>query len=346
MLAPTEHPSGGKVSSIFGLFEHLAEILLTDLGCRRTLPPVNSTRHSSSRWIVILIPALIGITTPALSAELPEERLLWPEANFDNPIQYGDGEQVRTNGPIQGSPSGMNRVYGFVSNPTYSIHQAPGDIANGVGLVICPGGGYREVWLDREGHDLALWLKARGVTSLVLKYRTNSAKHGGEGQYPWDVYLPAVFADARQAIRLLRSQAAELKLDLNKIGICGFSAGGNLAFNAVFRPEPDSSPNQISGEPDFAGLLYPWFRENFGEMVTSKERIPPLFIMNAIDDRLTPVARCLDFYQTVLKAGAQAELHLFSKGGHGFDLGEGRGESAAIWKESFVAWLEDSGFIR
>jgi len=304
------------------------------------------SRRAHSWWSFLSILTLIGIASSSRSAVLPEEKPLWPEADVDNRIQYESGEQVRTNDAPQGSLSGMNRVFGFVSDPSYSIHRAPKDIGNGVGLVICPGGGYREVWLDREGHDLALWLKGRGVTSLVLKYRTNSAKDGGEENYDWDTYLPAVFADAHQAIRLLRSRATELKLDPDKIGICGFSAGGNLAFNAVFRPEPESKPNRISGEPNFAGLFYPWFREDFGAMVASKEQVPPLFIMNAIDDRLTPVDRCLDFYQTVLEAGVQAELHLFSKGGHGFDLGEGRGESTAIWTESFAAWLKDAGFIR
>jgi acetyl esterase/lipase len=288
----------------------------------------------------------LGVVPAAWPGELPEEKPLWPDAGFKNPVRYDAPDQVRTNQAAMGSPSGSNRVWRFVANPTYSIHQAPEALANGVGLVICPGGAYREIWLDREGHDLALWLKARGVTSLVLKYRTNTGAEGKEGPYPWEVYLPAVFADARQAIRILRSQAATLKLNPNKIGICGFSAGGNLAFNTVFRAEPSADPNGVSGEPDFAGLLYPWLRDDFGEMVTSLKHIPPLFIMNATDDRLTPVNRCVDFYQTLLKAGAQAELHLFAKGGHGFDLGDGRGESAAIWKESFVAWLKDSGFAK
>jgi len=79
--------------------------------------------------------------------------------------------------------------------------------------------------------------------------------------------------------------------------------------------------------------------------VAKTKRPAPLFIMNALDDRLTPASRCVEFAQTVLKAGGRVELHLFAKGGHGFDLGDGRGESATLWKESFVAWLKDCGFI-
>jgi len=291
-----------------------------------------------------LLPVLC-LCTAAFCAELPEGKLLWPAAGLENPIRYDVKETVKPNRASSASPSGSNRVFSFVAAPTYSVHQAPKAQATGVGLVICPGGGYRDVWLDREGHDFALWLKGKGITSLVLKYRTNSGGQGEDRKYPWDVYLPAVFADARQAIRILRSQAAELNLDPNKIGICGFSAGGNLAFNTVFRPEATGGTNRISGEANFAGLFNPWLREEFGEMVAKTRPLPPLFVMNAIDDTLTPVGRCVDFSQTVLKAGGKVELHLFAKGGHGFDMGDGRGESAVLWKESFVAWLKDSGFI-
>ncbi len=290
------------------------------------------------------LPALL-LCTNVFSAELPEERPLWPSAEFKNAIHYDVKETVRPNRASKGSLSGSNRVFSFVAEPTYSIHPAAKADANGVGLVICPGGGYRDVWLDREGHDLALWLKSRGITSLVLKYRTDNGGEGDDRKYPWEVYLPAVFADARQAVRVLRSHAAELNLDPNKIGICGFSAGGNLAFNTVFRPEPADAANPVSGNVNFAGLFYPGLREEFGEMVAKTKPLPPLFIMNAIDDTLTPASRCVEFSQTVLKAGGRVELHLFAKGGHGFDLGDGRGESATLWKESFVAWLKDCGFI-
>ncbi len=281
----------------------------------------------------------------AWSASLPDERPLWPESGWENVIRYEVPETVQGHDASKASLSGSNRVYRFVAKPTYSIHQAPEGTANGVGLVICPGGGFRELWLDREGHDLALWLKARGVTSLVLKYRTNTEVDGGKRKYPTDVYLPAVIADARKAIQLLRSQATELHLNPDRIGICGFSAGGALAVFTIFRPSAEAVDQKISGQPDFAGLFYPGLRDAGPEFVASAKRIPPLFIMNAIDDQMTPVNLCMDFYQNLLKAGAHAELHLFSKGGHGFDMGDGHGESVALWKESFIAWLADAGFI-
>lgn len=205
--------------------------------------------HHSSPWLNpqrALLPVLC-LYTAAFCAELPQEKPLWPVAGFENPIRYDVKETVKTNRASKASLSGSNRVFSFVTEPTYSIHQTPKAQATGVGLVICPGGGYRDVWLDREGHDLALWLKGKGITALVLKYRTNNGGQGEDRKYPWDVYLPAVFADARQAIRILRSHAAELNLDPNKIGICGFSAGGNLAFNTVFRPRRRPGPIASAG---------------------------------------------------------------------------------------------------
>jgi acetyl esterase/lipase len=284
----------------------------------------------------------------ASGVELPTEQPLWE--SVDRAIQY-EQEQVRTPEASPGSPSGSNRVFSYVSHPTYSIHRAPESKANGVGLVICPGGGYRDVWLDREGHDLGIWLKDRGITSLILKYRTNTG-NGQSQPYSWEEYLPVVRSDARQAIRVLRRQASSLHVDSKKIGICGFSAGGNLAVLAMLHAEPKPA-DHVSGTPDFAGLFYPWLREDYTDLIASRSvdnvssgtKIPPVFIMNAGDDRVTPADQCVDFYAKLVKAGVSAELHVFSKGSHGFDLGVGRGASAALWPNSFVSWLRDVSFI-
>jgi acetyl esterase/lipase len=289
------------------------------------------------------------LCTPLRAADLPRELPLWKQQPMEHPIRYDVEEGVRSPKPPSGSPSGSNRVFSFVSSPTYSIHR-PGE-PNGVGLVICPGGGYRDVWLDREGHDLAIWLKDHGVTSLVLKYRTNSGDDNDRA-YSWEDYLPAVQADARQAIRILRKDASDLGLQPNKIGICGFSAGGNLALISTLYSEPKQTITEVSGMPDFAGLFYPWFRDDHSQIIKSRTApesatrgICPIFIMNASDDQVTPANKCVDFYATLLKAGVKTELHVFSKGSHGFDLGTGRGESAATWPTSFVAWLRDSNMI-
>jgi acetyl esterase/lipase len=220
-----------------------------------------------------------------------------------------------------------------------------------VGLVICPGGGFRDIWIDREGHDLAIWLKGNGVTSLVLKYRTRPAVIGSKDA--WQAYQRSVRADGWQAIRVLREKASDLGLQPDKIGICGFSAGGYLAISCALRPEPKLPVGEVSGMPDFAGLFYPGIPDDVGKIMASRTAsgspapgICPMFIINARVDRLTPAGKCVDFYAKLLKAGVKAELHVFSKGSHGFGLGAGAGKSAATWPTSFAAWLRDSNMIQ
>jgi len=316
---------------------------ILDSAGRTTKTHGMSTRLCSCLFSPALAVALVSATLASWGGPLPEEKPLWPQTGWDNPIHYDVPEAMHEHPPGKGSLSGVNRVYSYVSAPTYSIHEPPAGTATGLGLVICPGGGFRELWMDREGHDLALWLKKYGVTSLVLKYRTNAELEGGKRKYPSEVYIPAIVGDAHEAIRILRAHLVELNANTQRVGICGFSAGGALAMYAVFQPG-DSTAKEVNGQPDFAGLFYPGLRNLDAEVVKTAKQIPPMFIINAIDDPMTPVTPCVEFYQLLLKAGAHAELHLYNKGGHGFDMGEGHGNSVALWKESFLAWLRDSGF--
>lgn len=301
------------------------------------------------RNIPLILSALPLANLVFAAENLPKELPLWKSGSQQHAIRYDSDETVRSPTPPPGSLSGSNRVFSYVSKPTYSIHRP--NQPNGVGLVICPGGGYRDVWLDREGHDLAIWLTKHGITSLVLKYRTNSGKDDDQRVYSWEHYLPAVEADARQAIRILRTEASELGLKPNKIGIGGFSAGGNLALITTLYVEPKRNSPTVSGMPDFAGLFYPWFRDDYSSQIkirteSATRGICPIFIMNARDDQATPATKCIEFYAQLLKAGVDAELHVFARGSHGFDLGQGRGESAAVWPTSFVAWLRDVDMIK
>lgn len=286
--------------------------------------------------------SLFALLPLSVAAELPPEQPLWPDS-FKNDVAYDRDEAVRDNRASAASPSQGNRVFSYVSTPTYVIHQADPKQANGVGLVICPGGGYTDVWLDREGHDLAIVLQKHGITSLVLKYRTNS-QQDGERAHAWEKYLPAVESDARRAISVLRDKADELNVDPKKVGVCGFSAGGNLAILASLFPPKAGAEN---GAPNFAGLFYPWLRDGDYEQTIHEngKNIPPLFIMNAVDDNVTPAAKCLKMYAHLLKANVKTELHFYNQGGHGFDLAAGRGVSTAMWPSSFVAWLKDEQFI-
>jgi acetyl esterase/lipase len=280
------------------------------------------------------------------AADLPAERSLWKGVPGGNAIQF-DKESVRSHKVSVHSLSGSNQVFSQVFESSYTIHQAPETIATGVGIVICPGGGYRDVWLDREGHDLGIWLQKQGITSLVLKYRTNYGAEQSKPKYPWPEYLTAVVADARQGIQILRNEATSLNLDPKKIGIGGFSAGGHLALSVALGLYADSGSNTALSDPNFAGLFYPWLRDDLTSegVVEKHDHLPPMFFMNALNDRLTPANRCIEFFTRIHSKGAPSELHIYSKGGHGFDMGEGKGASAPLWKKSFLAWLTDTGFI-
>ena len=153
--------------------------------------------------------------------------------------------------------------------------------------------------------------------------------------------MPEVVADAHQALRTLRLQADELRVDPKRIGICGFSAGGHLALSAVLH----AAEADATARPDFAGLLYPWIG---GPPLKDPAgvKFPPTFIMNAADDKVTPADKCTEYFLNLLKAGTSVELHIYNKGNHGFDLATGRAESAALWPDSFIAWLKDIGFAK
>ena len=317
---------------------------------RMTWCQVNHTIRGINTCSIFLnaLAAAVLLDKPLLAVELPAELPLWENGSPEYPFRLAVEEQVRTHEAPPGSPTGQNRVFSSVSSPTYSVHRPAKP--NGVGLVICPGGGFRDIWLDREGHDLAIWLKDHHVTSLVLKYRTRPAEMTSREM--WQNYQNAVQADGRQAIRILREQAEDLGLDPHKIGICGFSAGGHLAISCALYGEPKSREPETSGMPDFAGLFYPGIPDDAQQWIESRSAresaappICPLFVVNARVDELTPADRCVDLYAPLLKAGVNAELHVFSKGSRGFDLGTGRGQSLALWPTSFVAWLRDCGMI-
>ena len=298
--------------------------------------------------ILLAVFVTLSLGTRLAAIELPPEMPIWEEGPPDQTIQQDVKEQVRSHKAPPGSPSGLNRAFSSVSSPTSSIHRP--DDPNGVGLVICPGGGFRDIWIDREGHDLAIWLKGHNVTSLVLKYRTRPAEITSREM--WQNYQGAVQADGRQAIRILRERAKDLGLDPHKIGICGFSAGGHLAISCALHTEQELPEGKVSGMPGFAGLFYPGIPDGAGQLIEGRAAhespstaICPMFIVNARVDKLTAADRCVDFYATLLKAGVNAEFHVFSKGAHGFGMGVGRGNSTALWPTSFAAWLRDVDMI-
>jgi len=295
---------------------------------------------------ILLVPLVLWNFT--CSAQLPDEQPLWLNGISNNPVKYKE-EKLRAYDHLPTSLSQLNRVFSCVSAPTYIIHKAEKSKNTGVALVICPGGGFRDVWFDREGNDLGLWLARQGITSLVLKYRTFNTDEEGF-VLKRNVYDTEVYTDAKQAIYILRTQARELNIDENKIGIAGFSAGGSLSLMTALEMHENELPpyanfNQINTEPNFTGLFYPGLNPGLINFARMKDSIPPTFIINGGQDKVTPAVDCIELYNVLASKQITVELHIYAIGQHGFDSGLGRGYGISTWRETFIAWLKDTGFI-
>lgn len=245
---------------------------------------------------------------------------------------------------------GFNRVVQAIAVPTVTVYRPARPRVDRAALVVCPGGGYRYVVIDREGHYLARHFQARGFTVAVLKYRLpQPALSGGD--------LPLSQQDALEALRLMRRRAGEWNIDPGRVGILGSSAGGHLAAStAVWGRAEDGS------RPDFVALLYPVITleppyahegsrlQLLGENATAEQiafyslhrrvqpGMPPFFLVHAQDDRAVPPENSQLMADALEKAGVPVRLLLVSRGGHGFALG--RGPESAIWPDVFVQWVD------
>lgn len=242
-----------------------------------------------------------------------------------------------------------------VSNPTLTMYAPAVDKPNGTAVIICPGGGYMRLSTEREGAQYANWLSTLGVTAFVLKYRMTEFGH------------PAPLQDIARAVRLLRSRAAELKIDPRRIGVMGSSAGGHLAASAgtLFDHPAARTGNALdatSARPDFMILMYPVITMDgsathagsrkallgaapSAELVQlmSVERqvtaaTPPTLLIHTQADQSVPVENSILFYQALVRARVPAELYLFEHGEHGMGMRAGLG-TASDWPRRAEEWL-------
>lgn len=213
--------------------------------------------------------------------------------------------------------------------------------ATGAAVLVIPGGGHSELWMDHEGYNVAAWLSHHGVAAFVLKYRL--AREAGSTYTVEGTEL----SDTTRAIRLIRSRAADWGVDPNRIGVMGFSAGGELAALAstnfdAGNPDVADQIEQQSSRPDFQALLYPAIPHN---MILSKET-PPAFLACGEADRPEIAQGVPELYIALRKAGVSAELHVYSKTGHGFGLRESNHGPSANWISLFLGWMDTQGFLK
>ena len=202
-----------------------------------------------------------------------------------------------------------------INNPSVTVFMPPAGKANGCAVVVAPGGGFRELVFDAEGRQAAEFLNSLGVTVFALKYRLP-----GEKNSP---YTPEnVRQDAYRAIRLVRSRAAEFKIDPKRIGILGFSAGGAVVMMVAFDkgdgdPKAADPIDRVNGRPDFEMMVYP------GGKAPAKipADAPPAFLIYANDDEYGCDEVTMDLLQRFREANVPVEAILLAKGRHAFNMG-------------------------
>lgn len=240
-----------------------------------------------------------------------------------------------------------------VSVPTMTVFPPQGP-STGAAVVVFPGGGFRAVVLTVGGTEICAWLTARGVTCILSKYRVPGSNH----YYNPDcdcVITPEVLRslqDAQRTIRLVRSRAAELNIDPDKIGVMGFSAGGYLVAQTsnIFEPaySPVDAVDTISSRPDFALSLYPGHLCRAGGALDPGIRVtgrtPPTFIAHAWDDPVDPVCNSLVYAAALNAAEVPAEVHLFAKGGHNWGLRH-PDQPVGAWPALAETWLQGLGIL-
>ncbi|HET7536397.1 MAG TPA: alpha/beta hydrolase [Candidatus Didemnitutus sp.] len=232
-------------------------------------------------------------------------------------------------------------VISSIHHPSLTVFLPEKDTATGAAVVICPGGGHRELWFDHEGINVARWLAAHGVAGFILKYRL--AKEEGS-TYQVETHS---LADLQRAIRLVRSRAGEWGVDPARVGVMGFSAGGELAalggtrFTGANSAATDPVGKQ-DDRPAFQALIYPG---NSGTIVPAKNS-PPAFLVCGYDDRADISAGLARVYLKFKEAGVPAELHIYTGIGHGFGVRESNHTPSATWLDRFDEWLGDRGFLK
>ncbi len=300
------------------------------------------SRLRASTWVGVLILAAAATGHNLVASDKPEKpavELLWPV----------------------GAPGAIGNE--DADKPSLTIFLPPGGRSSGVGVVVCPGGGYGFLAMDYEGTHIAQWLNSMGIAGFVLKYRVAPRYHH-----------PAPMLDAQRAIRLIRSRADQFHVSPNDIGIWGFSAGGHLASTVATHFDPGdpagSDPiDRASCRPDFAVLAYPVIsftteythrgsRDNLLgknpdpkliESLSTEKQVtsntPPTFLFHTDEDQAVPPENSVLFYLALRKAAVPAELHIFQRGPHGVGLAP-TDQVLSEWTDCLANWLKARSWER
>ena len=234
----------------------------------------------------------------------------------------------------------LPKRFTVVHFPSVYVFLPPKEKANGMAVVIAPGGGHSQLVIDKEGYEIADWLNKNGIAGFVLKYRLARAQ--GSHYTVEGNALP----DAARAMRMVRHRAKEWSVDPSRIGFMGFSAGGEVAalMETRFDPGNDSASDPIereSSRPDFAVVVYPGFRPG---TITVPKDAPPTFLVCADDDR-SHVVTTANLYLDLEAQGVSSEMHIYAAGGHGFGIRESH-LPVASWPDRLKEWMLDRKLLK
>jgi acetyl esterase/lipase len=289
--------------------------------------------------VVVLFPFLsFGV----YSAEKHEKIQLWPGKAPDEPA----GIESRKAKAVTGA-DGVIRIP-YVDTPELVHFSADPKLATGTCVIVCPGGGYGKLAWNKEGTEIAEWLNTLGVDAVALKYRV--PRRSREKPHPWPLQ------DLQRSIRLVRSKATQWKIDPQRIGVMGFSAGGHLAvMSASYQDQdfykPIDAIDKLDVRPNFMVLIYPAYLGNakkdsgkLDPLVKVNAKTPPTFIAITHDDADRGLFAAL-YYAELRRNRVAAELHIYSKGGHGYGL-RPSANPVSSWPLRLEDWLRASGWLK
>ena len=266
---------------------------------------------------------------------------------------YKEKETITNNIPTR---------YEKVTDPTITVFLPAPEKASGTAVVICPGGGYGALAFDHEGYAIARWLNENGIAGIILKYRL-----------PSDLIMTdksvGPLQDAQEAIRIVRRNSVKWKINPQKVGVMGFSAGGHLAstLSTHFNEKVYETGDTTSARPSFSLLIYPVIsfdttvyhagsRRNLIGNKPSEEQVrrfsnelqitsdtPPAFLVHSADDKAVPVKNSILYFEGLNKKNIPVEMHVFQKGGHGYGMSVDKGTQSA-WPGLCIKWLNSMGF--
>lgn len=300
---------------------------------------MRSCRNLISRLLICSTAFLMFASTNCDAAD-HEEVVLWPSGLPKGSVQMEAATIARLKSELT-----AERIR-FVDQPTLTVFEAPKESATGCAVIICPGGGYNILAWPKEGLEVAEWFNSIGVTAFVLKYRVPR-------RIPDKIHWEPM-QDLQRAIRVVRSGAQTWNVDPTRIGTLGFSAGGHLTVMSGVQYttrcyEKIDAIDDISCRPDFICPIYAAYLGNnyndkvaeLGELITVTKDTPPVFMAVTWDDAMRGAQSALLFAR-LREKGVSAELHAYSKGGHGYGIRPSV-NPVSSWNLQLAAWLTSQG---